>query len=241
MTNPATSNPAETSILSRRRFFIAGGATALGAATLAACGRSSVVNSSGSVASTSVPPTAPPTTAPKEAVAAGRSILRTMTSVETSLAAFYTSLAAATYLAADAQPWVTAFGAHHTANASALADLTVRAGGKAFAGPNKYLDQQLIAPARKAADAQSSSDNLIELAAQLEATGAATGTIGISTLTEPELRQGVTAVTATDSRHAYLWRLMVTPGKVVDALPDALLSLRDALPAKASVDPAPTN
>lgn len=228
-------------IHSRRRFLLAGGASALGAATLAACSGSSVVNTSGTVATTLTPPTAPPTTADEATLAAARSLLRTATSLEHSLTAFYAKFNAAAYLNSDAQPWGTQFAGHHRANASALEALTTHAQGKPYTNTNDYVDEQLVAPALKLADSTKSSTRLINLAAQLEATGAATCTLAVSTLVDADQRRGIMAVGATDARQAYLWRLFGGAGDLAAALPDALLSLRDALPGTASVDPAPSD
>lgn len=226
---------------SRRQFLVAGGASVLGAATLAACGGSTVVDTSGSIASTSVAPTAPPTTASKADIEAGRSIIRTATSLEHSLAAFYATFTAAAYLDAEAKTWGAIIQGNHEANASALEDLTRVAGGKAFTGPNAFVDKELIAPSLKLANSLKSSDKLIELATQLEQTATATDTLAVSSIALGNLRQGIMAVGATNSRQAYLWRLFAKPGSFTDALPDALISLRDALPAAASVDAADKN
>lgn len=223
---------------SRRHFLVAGGASALGAVTLAACGGSSVVNTSGTVASTQAPATAPPTTADEAALEAARSILRTTTSLEYSLAAFYEKFNAATYLDEAAKPWGEQFAAHHRVNASALESLTTAADGKPYTKSNTYVDTQLVAPAFKLADSNTSSEGLIVLATQLEATGAATCTLAVASLTDGDQRQGIMAVGATNARQEYLWRLFAKPGSMADSLPDALLSLRDALPNEASVDPA---
>lgn len=228
-------------IYSRRRFFIAGGASVLGAATLAACAKSSVVNTSGPVPSTSVTPTAPPTTAAASSIDAGRSLLRTLTSVETSLVSFYDSFLGAAYLDDDAKSWGTLFREHHTANAKALQTVTTTAGGKAYTGPNKYLDDELVTNGVAQANALKSSSQLVELAVQLEETATSTAALAVASLVGGDARQGAMAVGATNSRHAYLWRLFATPASLSDSLPDALLSVRDALPASASVDPAPSN
>jgi hypothetical protein len=225
----------------RRRFLFAGGASALGAATLAACSGSSVVNTSGTVATTEVPATAPPTTADEATLEAGRSLLRTATSLEHSLTAFYAKFEAAPYLNPDATSWGNQFAGHHQANASALEALTTHAGGKPYTGSNEYVDEQLVEPALKLADSTESSDGLIRLAAQLEATAAATCTLAVSTLVGAEQRQGIMAVGATNARQAYVWRLFGDPGALADSLPGAQLSLRDALPSSASVDPPTTD
>lgn len=226
---------------SRRRFLLAGGASALGATVITACGGSSVVNTSGTVPTTLVAATAPPTTANKAALEAARSLLRTATSLEHSLAAFYDTFGAAAYLDEGAKSWGAQFADHHRANASALEALTRRAGGDPYTKPNDYVDTQLIAPAMKLADSTKSSDKLVALAAQLESTGAATDTLAVATLTDGDQRQGIMAVGATNSRHAYLWRLFADQGGLADSLPDAMLPLRDALPGAASVDPPATS
>lgn len=234
-------NPDSIRLHSRRRFLVAGGASALGATVLAACGGSSVVNTSGTVPTTLVAATAPPTTADKAALEAARSLLRTATSLEHSLAAFYEKFNAAAYLDEAAKTWGTQFAGHHRTNASALETLTEKADGDPYTKPNDYVDTQLIEPALKLADSSKSSDKLIELAAQLESTGASTNTLAVSSLTNSDQRKGIMAVGATNSRHAYVWRLFTAQGELAASLPDALLPLRDALPGAASVDPPTSN
>lgn len=221
---------------SRRQFLFAGGVVAVGAAALTACSGSSVVNFSGTIPSTDVPATAPSTTVAPAALEAEHSVLRTATSLEHSLTAFYGSFLAATYIDGDARSWAERFERHHRENAKKLEKLTRDAGGEPYTEANEYLDTKLIEPGRKLADDAASPEKLIELAADLEATGAATDTLAVSSLVTPELRAGIMAVGATNARQAYLWRLLTDRENPVAALPDALLSLRDALPAEASVD-----
>lgn len=221
---------------SRRRFLFAGGVAAAGAAALTACSGSSVVNVSGTVPGTDTPATAPPTTADPGTLEAERSMLRTATSLEHSLVAFYGTFTAADYLDEDARSWGERMRDHHRANARALEKLTSDADGEPFTDSNDYVDTHLIEPALDRAQEARSAERLIELAAQLEATGAATDTLAVSSIVTPELRAGIMAVGATNSRQAYLWRLMADRDDPAAAMPDALLSLRDALPADASVD-----
>lgn len=221
---------------SRRTFLLAGGASVLGAATLAACSGSSVVNTSGTIPATDVPATVPVTTPDPAMLEAERSLLRTATSLEHSLAAFYTKFVGAAYLDDAARTWGGRFENHHRANATRLETLTRDAGGEAWTEPNAYVDAKLIESALAQADAEQSADKLIDLAAQLEATGAATDTLAVPSIVTPELRAGIMEVGATNSRQAYLWRLVRNVEDPAAALPDALLSLQDALPAAASVD-----
>ena len=225
----------------RRRFLVAGGASALGAVTLGACAGSNVVNTSGTVPTTLVAATAPPTTADKATLEAARSALRTAASLERSLAAFYTRFGAAAYLDETARTWGTQFAGHHEANATALDAVVDEAGGEPYTQPNEYADTELIEPAMQLADATESSDRLIELAAQLESTGAATCALAVGSLADAGQRQGIMAVGATNARQASLWRLLVGGSGPADALGDALYSLRDALPAAASVDQVQTD
>lgn len=228
--------PDTTRLHSRRRFLVAGGASAVGAAALSACAGSSVVNTSGTVPSTSVAATAPPTTADKATVEAARSLLRTATSLEHSLVAFYEKFNAAGYLDQEAKTWGTQFADHHRTNASALEALTTQAGGEPYSETNDYVDTELIEPALKLANSTASSDKLVGLAEQLESTAAATCTLAVSSLINGAQRQGIMAVGATDSRQAYVWRLLGSQGELAGSLPEALFPLRDALPGAASID-----
>lgn len=234
MTTPEPSRP----LHSRRSFFIAGGASVLGAAALAACTPSKTVNTSGTVPTTLVAATAPPTTATSTAIDVGRSLARTATSVELSLAAFYDQFTAAAYVPSDMKTWGTLFGSHHSANATALQAATSAAGGKPYTKPNSYLDSNLVVPGLKLTDVTNSPDGIYRLAYQLETTAAATGTLAIATVPQLALRSSIMAVAATDSRQAYLWQIVRQPGQLATSLPAALYPLRNALPAAASVDPA---
>ncbi|HET8930181.1 MAG TPA: ferritin-like domain-containing protein [Acidimicrobiales bacterium] len=230
--------PDSTRLHSRRRFLVAGGASALGAAALTACAGSSVVNTSGTVPSTLVAATAPPVTADKATLEAARSLLRTATSLEHSLVAFYEKFNAAGYLDEEAKTWGRQFADHHRTNASALETLTTEADGKPYTESNEYVDTELVEPAMKLADSGASSEKLVQLAGQLESTGAATCTLAVSSLIDGAQRQGIMAVGATNSRQAYVWRLLGNQGELAGSLPDALFPLRDALPGAASVDQA---
>ncbi len=227
---------------SRRRFLVAGGASVLGAAGLAACSGSSVVNTSGTVASTEVPATAPTTKPDADTVKAGQSILRTATSLEHSLVAFYTDFAAAAYVTdADAQQWGQTCRAHHVANATALSQLTRTAGGKAYTKSNSYVDAHLVEPQMKLAKAAKSAPKLIALAASLEEAAASTDTLAVRTLARANLRQGLMEVGAANARHATLWQLFAAQGDFAGVLGDALYSLRNALGAEAAVDAPATS
>jgi hypothetical protein len=219
---------------SRRQFLVLGGASVAGAAALAACSSAPVTQSSGTIASTVTPATAPTTTANAEAVAAGRARIETAASLEVSIANFYAKFLSASYMTdADARTWATMFQTQHESNASALRDLSVSAGGTSSPKPNSYVDEQLIAPAMKVADADKSADALVKLATQLEEAAASTATLAINSLAGADLRQGLMAVGTTNARHAAVWRLRTSKGDLGAAVPDALQSQRDALPVAA--------
>ena len=219
---------------SRRQFLVLGGASVAGAAALAACSSTPVTQSSGTIASTVTPATAPTTTANAEAVKTGQARIEAAASLEVSIANFYAKFLGATYMTDTAsRAWATTFKAQHESNASALRDLSTAAGGKASSKPNAYVDEQLIAPAMKVADADGSPDALIALATQLEEAAASTATLTINSLAGAKLRQGLMAVGTTNARHAAVWRLRTSKGDLGAAVPDALQSQRDALPVAA--------
>lgn len=233
--------PEASKLHTRRRFLLTGGAASVGAVALGACSAPTTVNTSGTVATTLVAATAPPTTATKAAVDAARSLLRTATSLEHSLAAFYDSFTAAGYLDDTARSWGEQFAGHHRANATALEDLTRAADAEPYTETNEYVDTELVEPALQLTDASQSPEELIGLAAQLESTGAATCTLGVAELVDGDQRAGIMAVGATNARHAYVWRLLLDPGDLAAALPEALHGLADALPVAASVDAEATD
>ncbi len=217
---------------SRRRFLVAGGASIVGAATVAACSSSPTVTTSGTVASTAVTPTAPLVRPTAKELAAGRALLRTATSVERSLAAFYERFVAASYLDAAAKQWGGQFGTAHAESATRLAALTKSAGGAPYLKTNAYLDTQLIKPGMALADGSSSSSRLIALASTLEQAAASTETLAVSSLPRQPDRSGIMEVGAANSRRSVFWTLMDNPGDFAGAIPAALYSLENALGAQ---------
>ncbi len=221
---------------SRRSFIVASSAGVLSSALLAACGTSSVVNSSGTVPTTSIPPTAPPTTADEKEIAAGIAALRTATSIEHSIDAFYDAFAKAPYLDAATKARGATFQAHHQANAKSLESLTVTAGGKAFSKVNAYVDSEVVNPQLALANEAKSATQLIALAATLEDLAASNGTLAVGTLARQPERVGIMEVAAANARHATAWKLDATSDDPASALPDPLYSLKNALGTAGAVD-----
>ncbi len=119
---------------------------------------------------------------------------------------------------------------------TALKDLTRSVGAKPYDKTNAKVDLLVIAPKLAQADKARSAAELVALAAGLEEAAASTMTLAVGSLGLPSTRQSIMAVGAGDARHHAVWNLYGTGGDLAAAAPDALQSLRDALPTTASVD-----
>lgn len=222
---------------SRRQFLVLGGAATAGAAALAACSSTPVVQSSGTAASTVTPATAPTTTEAADLVTNSESILRTATSLEASIVAFYDKMLAAAYLTDPAaKSWARTIQSNHVAHVAALKDLTRSVGAKPYEKTNAQVDAFVIVPKLALADKARSAADLVSLAVELEEAAASTMTLAVGSLGLPSTRQSIMAVGAGDARHHAVWNLYGSNGDLASAAPDAMQSLRDALPSTASVD-----
>jgi hypothetical protein len=139
-TQGADFGPALQSSLSRRRFFIAGGATISFGALLAACGGTTDTG----IARIGNSPTK---TELVDAPVTDIALLRTATSLEHNAIFVYEAVAAAGLLTGDAAALATRFLSDHQAHAEATASLTEKLGGKAYNEPNPRLQSIYIEPA----------------------------------------------------------------------------------------------
>jgi len=128
--------------LSRRRFFLAGGATISFGALLAACG----AGESTGIArlGDSVPDNALADVEVTDVV-----LLRTATSLEYNAIYVYEAVASAGILSGDAATLAARFLSDHRAHAEATSSLTEKLGGTAFAEPNPRLQTIYVEPALK--------------------------------------------------------------------------------------------
>lgn len=220
---------------SRRQFLVLGGGAVAGAAALGACSSTPAVQSSGTVASTASPPTAPTTTESTDTATLTLSALRTATSLEASIVAFYDKMLAATYLPDAAKTWARTIQANHKVHVTTLQDLTTKVGGKAYPGTNRQVDRVMIAPKLAQANATGSSTALVTLAGSLEETAASTLTLSVGSIGLPSTRQTVMTVGAADARYVSVWNLFGSGGDLTVAVPAAMQSLRDALPPSALI------
>ncbi len=118
---------------------------------------------------------------------------------------------------------------------AALKDLTRSVGAKPYDKTNDKIDATVIVPKLAQADNAKSGADLVALAAGLEEAAASTMTLAVGSLGLPSTRQSIMAVGAGDARHHAVWNLYGAGGDLAAAAPDALQSLRDALPSTASV------
>jgi len=139
-TQGADFGPALQSSLSRRRFFIAGGATISFGALLAACGGTT---DTGIARIGDSPEKTELVDAPVTDIA----LLRTATSLEHNAIFVYETVAAAGLLSGDAATLAARFLSDHKAHAEATASLTEKLGGKAYNEPNPRLQSIYIEPA----------------------------------------------------------------------------------------------
>ena len=225
----------------RRQFLVLGAATIAGAAALAACSSAPVVNSTGTIASTLTPPTAPIPTVSKEDRAADVVFLRTASSLEASLIAFYDKMLASPLVTTPAvRTWAQLFQSHHTAHLSTLGTLTTDQGGKAYTEPNASTDSSLVTSQLAAAKTE---DDLVAIATTLEEIVASTAAMFVSQLAVAANRKPLTAIGGATARQVAVWRLSkpaaVRNNGLLAAFPNnsdpAFQSLRDALGVAAQV------
>lgn len=226
----------------RRQFLVLGGATIAGAAALAACSSAPVVNSTGTIASTLTPATAPTPTVSPDDKAADAVLLRTVSSLEASLIAFYDKMLASPLVTTpEVRSWAVLFQSHHTAHLATLGTLTTAQGGKAYTKPNAFADSSLVTSQLAAATTES---DLVAIATTLEECAASTAAMYVSQITVPANRKPLAAIGGATSRQVAVWRLndpiAVRDNGLLAAFPTAVSdpafqSVRNSLGAAAEV------
>jgi len=206
--------------LSRRRFFVAGGATVSFAALVAACGGSE----STGIARLGDAPT------PNELVEADVTdiaLLRTATSLEHNAIFVYEAAASAGVLSGDAAEIAKRFLDDHRAHAEATASLTRSLGGKAYTQPNPRLQSIYIEPALtlivgdEANGVPATDDpaaDVLALAYALETIAGATYQAYVPLLDDKSLRAAAMGIGDQEARHAALLGVVLNPDRLVSSM-----------------------
>lgn len=218
-TQGADFGPALQSSLSRRRFFIAGGATISFGALLAACGGST---STGIARLGEAPEKTELVDAPVTDIA----LLRTATSLEHNAIFVYETVAAAGLLTGDAATLAARFLSDHKAHAEATASLTEKLGGKAYNEPNPRLQTIYIEPALKliTGDEASGIDatddpaaDVLTLAYALETIAGSTYQVYVPMLADAALRGSAIGIGEQEARHAAVIGSLLNPTRLVSS------------------------
>jgi len=205
--------------LSRRRFFLAGGATISFGALLAACG----AGESTGIArlGDSVPDNALADVEVTDVV-----LLRTATSLEYNAIYVYEAVASAGILSGDAATLAARFLSDHRAHAEATSSLTEKLGGTAFAEPNPRLQTIYVEPALKLIVGDTSSGieptadpvaDVLALAYALETIAGSTYQAYIPKLSDPALRGSAIGIGEQEARHAALIGSLLNPDRLVSS------------------------
>lgn len=211
--------PALQSSLSRRRFFIAGGATISFGALLAACGGSTTTE----IARIG---NAPEKTELVDAPVTDIALLRTATSLEHNAIFVYEAVAAAGLLSGDAATLAARFLSDHKAHADATASLTEKLGGKAYNEPNPRLQSVYIEPALRLitgdeASGISATDDavadVLALAYALETIAGSTYQVYVPMLADPALRGAAIGIGEQEARHAAVIGSLLNPSRLVSS------------------------
>lgn len=211
--------PALQSSLSRRRFFIAGGATISFGALLAACGGSTTTE----IARIG---NAPEKTELVDAPVTDIALLRTATSLEHNAIFVYETVAAAGLLSGDAATLAARFLSDHKAHADATASLTEKLGGKAYNEPNPRLQSVYIEPALRLitgdeASGISATDDavadVLALAYALETIAGSTYQVYVPMLADPALRSAAIGIGEQEARHAAVIGSLLNPSRLVSS------------------------
>ena len=218
-TQGADFGPALQSSLSRRRFFIAGGATISFGALLAACGGSTTTE----IARIG---NAPEKTELVDAPVTDIALLRTATSLEHNAIFVYEAVAAAGLLSGDAATLAARFLSDHKAHADATASLTEKLGGKAYNEPNPRLQSVYIEPALRLitgdeASGISATDDavadVLALAYALETIAGSTYQVYVPMLADPALRGAAIGIGEQEARHAAVIGSLLNPSRLVSS------------------------
>jgi rubrerythrin len=216
-TQGADFGPALQSSLSRRRFFIAGGATISFGALLAACGGTTDTG----IARIGNSPTK---TELVDAPVTDIALLRTATSLEHNAIFVYEAVAAAGLLSGDAATLAARFLRDHQAHAEATASLTEKLGGKAFNEPNPRLQSIYIEPALRLITGDDASGipvtedpvaDVLALAYALETIAGSTYQVYVPMLADASLRSAAIGIGEQEARHAAVIGSLVNPSRLV--------------------------
>lgn len=211
---------------SRRNFLIASASTAVGAAVLAACGKDENPPARiGTVPSTTAQPNAPVT---------DTALVRTATSLESLMIAFYDAVADQSLLTADNAEIAAKMRAQHSDHRDEFSAMTLDLGGEIYACPNErmngiYLEPalQLILGSEQAATLgieapetaippsdQPEQDTLV-LANALERIVAATHQAYMELINDRATRAQGMVVGMRSSRRGALWGALISPEELI--------------------------
>jgi hypothetical protein len=220
-----------TTSFDRRGLFRIGGLTVTAAALMAACGK----NPAGEVGRVGDGPTTP--TLPQAEVDNGV-YLRTMASIETSIALAYDRMVKSGVLAkasstlpklGDQTDLVKAFADHHRAAADAFNALAVKAGATAWTCGNSHLDSVFLTPifdrvekgaaatdvAKAIEPSEDPTRDMINLVVTLENLSAESCQALVTLVTEAQYRAEPMKFGVRSARQAALAALKVAPGAYV--------------------------
>ena len=206
--------------LSRRRFFVAGGATVSFAALVAACGGSE----STGIARLGDAPTPNKLV---EAEVTDITLLRTATSLEHNAIFVYEAVASAGLLTGDAAEIAKRFLDDHRAHAEATASLTTDLGGKAYTQPNPRLQSVYIEPALKLIVGDEATGilptddpaaDVLALAYALETIAGSTYQAYVPLLADKSLRAAAMGIGDQEARHAALLGVVLNPARLVSSM-----------------------
>lgn len=229
--------------LSRRRFFLAGGATVSFAALVAACGGSEKTG----IARLG---DAPVPNKLVEADVTDIALLRTATSLEHNAIFVYEAAIDAGLLDGDAAEIAKRFLADHKDHAAATAGLTTDLGGKAYNEPNPRLQSIYVEPALKLivgdeasgiAPTDDPAADVLALAYALETIAGATYQAYVPLLDDKSLRAAAMGIGSQEARHAALLGVVLNPSRLVSSfgLPIAAEYQEDTdVPAVAYASPS---
>lgn len=207
------------SMVSRRRFLLAGGATVSFGALLAACGGS---ESSGIARIGNAPQ---PNELPEGKVT-DVTLLRTATSLEYNAIFVYETVAAAGLLSGDAATLAGRFLSDHRAHAEATAQLTEELGGQAFEKPNPRLQSIYVEPALALITGDDSAGiaptedpvaDVLALAYALETLAGATYQAYVPLLNDKALRAAAMGIGQQEARHAAVIGTLANPSRLVSS------------------------
>lgn len=242
------SKTSEARGIDRRRVLTVGGASAVAAAVLAACGPSSTRSGESGTTlppdATTTAPTVPPRAPTDIDIGSDTQQAKTLTSIELSAVKSYDTVISHLTDSANLEA-AQAFRKQHEETAKGLQDATRSSlGDKAvYDKSNEYLDKQVSGPvlsglessaknAEGDEEAQASAeDAFVRFLMNTEATLAATYLSAIGTVVTKELRDSISDYAAPSARRQAVWGSLA--GSTVPS--DAVYSVRDTVPNDALI------